>query len=476
MAARFAFVFILMSVAIARAQEPASAPAIYAAAARAQALYDRVTPSLVAVQFSWTYEFGKVELVGPGVVVSDDGLVLVPGDIINPAFPDEQLTDFKIIVPGIDKDDEEIDAVLQGRDQRNNVSLVKAKAGNGHTWKAVKFEDQPVSIGEPLYAVGILAKPAGYRSFLSEGTVSAQIRGEIPNVLVSGALSAVGAPVFTEDGKAIGLVNTATYGPPYLHRSGGSEDINPMAPILAPPRLFTPTSQFIQALTDPPTPDKPIKLSWIGLPQLTGISKDVAQVFGLQNQPAIEIGDIVPDSPAAQAGMKVGQKIVKVNGQPLTRGDEPDELPTILHRQLLRMKIGDKVTFSVLTKKGQPLQDMVLTLGERPPEPSAVKRFYADDLGFGAREVTFDDTYRRKKPANFPGVVVTVLKPAGAAVSAKLEREDLITDLNNSPVTSLEGFKHDYQALRDDKPKEAIVLVVMKTDGTTQTIRIEPPQ
>jgi serine protease Do len=474
-------ILILICACFARADAPATAPAKSASDAApgtpafAQQLYDRVTPSLVAVQFSWTYEFGKLDLVGPGVVVSDDGMVLVPGDIINAAFPDAQLTDFKIIVPGNDTDDEEIDAVLQGRDPRNNVSLVKAKAGSGHVWKAIKFEDQPLTIGEPLYSVGILAKAAGYRAFLTESTVSAHVRSEVPNILVSGELSAVGAPVFTVDGHAIGMVNTSTYDP-YLHRSGGREEINAMAPILSPPRLFSQTSQFIQTLNDPPTPDKPIKLAWIGLPQLTGISKDVAQVFGLVNRPAIEIGDVVPDAPGAKAGLKVGMKIVKVNGQPLTRGDEPDELPLILHRQLLRMKVGDKVTFSVLTKKGAPLQDMTITLGERPAEQTSVKRFYADDLGFGVREVTFEDTYLRKKPANFPGVVVTVLKPAGAAQSAKLTRDDMITGLNNTPVTNLEQFTHDYQALRDDKPKEAIVLVVMKPDGTTETVRIEPPQ
>jgi serine protease Do len=281
--------------------------------------------------------------------------------------------------------------------------------------------------------------------------------------------------VFTEDGKAIGMVDTVTYDP-YLHRSGGRDDINPMALIVAPPRLFSQTSEFIQALNDPPTPDHPIRLTWIGLAQLNGLSKDVAQVFGLANQPAIEISDIVPGSPGDVAGLKVGEKIVKVNGQPLTRGDEPDELPTILHRQLLRMHVGDKVTLSILAKKGQPLQDVAVTLTERPAEPNTVKRFYSDDLGFGVREVTFDDTYRRKKPADFPGVVVTVLKPAGAAQSAKLASEDLITDLNNTPVTNLDEFERDYQALRNDKPHDAIVLVVMKGDGTTQTIRIEPPQ
>jgi S1-C subfamily serine protease len=399
----------------------------------------------------------------------------MPGEIVNNAFPDAQLTDFKIIVPGINRDDEEIDAVFQGRDERNNVALVKAKSGTHHTWKAIKFEDQPLTIGEPLYSVGLLAKSAGYRTFLSEATVAAHIRGEMPTILVSGALSSIGAPVFTSEGKAIGMVNTVTYDP-YLHRSGGRDEVNAMAPIAAPPRLFSQTAQFIQALNDPPTPEHPLQLSWIGLAQLTGLSKDVAQVFGLVNQPAIEISDVVPGSPGDTAGLKVGQKIVKVDGQSLTRGDEPDELPTILHRQLLRMHVGDKVTFSILTKKGQPLQDYTITLGERPAEPNIVKRFYADDLGFGVREVTFDDTYRRKKPTNFPGVVVTVLKPAGSAQSAKLAAEDMITDLNNSPVTTLDGFEHDYQALRDDKPKDAVILVVMKPDGTTQTIRIEPPQ
>jgi serine protease Do len=441
----------------------------------AQALFDRVTPSLVAVQFSWTYEFGKVDLVGPGVVISTDGLVLVPGDVINAGFPDAQLTDFKIIIPGKDSDDEEIDAVYQGRDRRNNVALVRAKSSTGRTWTPIKFEDQPLAVGDPLYSVGILAKAAGYRTFLSEAVVAAHIRGEIPNILVSGSLSALGAPVFTADGKAIGLVNTATY-EPYLYRSGGKDEVNPLLPIVNPPRLFTPTSEFIQALTDPPTPENPLKLPWVGWVQLTGLSKDVAQVFGLANQPAIEVGDVVPGGPADSAGIKVGMKIVKINGKPLTRGDEPQELPQIMHRQLMRMKIGDKVTFSLLQKKGEPLHDITVTLGQRPAEPPDVKRYYADDLGFGVREITFDDTYPRRKPANFPGVVVTLLKPSGAAQTAKLSPEDLITDINNTPVTDLTQFQQVYESLRADKPKDAIVLVAMKPDGSTETIRIEPPQ
>ena len=44
----------------------------------AQRIFDQATPSLVAVQFTWEYEFGKAEFVLPGVVVSDDGLIMLP--------------------------------------------------------------------------------------------------------------------------------------------------------------------------------------------------------------------------------------------------------------------------------------------------------------------------------------------------------------------------------------------------------------
>jgi len=43
-------------------------------------------------------------------------------------------------------------------------------------------------------------------------------------------------------------------------------------------------------------------------------------------------------------------------------------------------------------------------------------------------------------------------------------------------ITSLEQFEQDYKKLRKEKPNEAIVLVVLKSDGTNETIRIEPPR
>ena len=64
-----------------------------------QALYDRVTPSLVAVKFSFAGEVEQADLTVAGIVVSDKGLVMIPLDAVNEQLPDVQLTKFKIIVP-----------------------------------------------------------------------------------------------------------------------------------------------------------------------------------------------------------------------------------------------------------------------------------------------------------------------------------------------------------------------------------------
>jgi S1-C subfamily serine protease len=129
----------------------------------------------------------------------------------------------------------------------------------------------------------------------------------------------------------------------------------------------------------------------------------------------------------------------------------------------------------VLTKKGEPLKDIAVTLEEQPKRPNVAQRFYAEDLGFGVREVVFFDTYARKLPADTKGAVVSVIKPQGAAQSARLQLNDLVTELNGHGVSDLEQFKKDYDAFRKEKPREAVVMVVIR-EANTQVIRIEPPQ
>jgi S1-C subfamily serine protease len=474
-------ILALLVLAVVAGAAPSPAPG--ASTELAKKLYEQASPSLVAVKYTWESELGRRELVGPGVVVSEDGLVMVPLSVFDMRIPDEQLKEFLLVVAHEDRDAEEIEAQLLGRDERTNLAFLKPKADPGsksesesksesksRSWKPIKFEEDPVQVGQPVYSVGILPEMANYKPYFMEAAVAATLRGETPQVLVNGGLAAVGSPVFNADGKAIGVVAWQPGQPVFLN-----DPSNPLNAVTLPPKFYVPTRDFALALSDPPKAGEPQKLPWIGVPQLTGVNKDVAEVLGLTNKPAIEIGEVIPNTPAEKAGLKQGMIIVKMNGEPLERGDEPEELPQILRRKLLRMKVGDPVTFTVMTGKDQPTQDIKVTLEEQPRRQNTARRWFAEDLGFSVRESVFLDTYQRRLPPDAKGVIVSLIRPQSAAQAGELRREDLITELNREPVTDLDQFRKSYEEFRKAKPREAVVMVVQR-EGNTKVIRIEPPQ
>lgn len=478
-------------------------------------IYERVTPSLVAVKYTWDFELRRQELTGAGIVMTDDGLIVCSIGVFNPLIPDAQMRDFKIIIPSQEKDAEEIEAEFLGRDERTNLAFLrpkvksdkspavekkdeakptdgekkpegdkkdsepkvapKSKPAEKHKWTPIMFEDVPVKIGQKVFSVGVLPEMASYKTYLMDGIVSTHLRGEFPQVLVSGGLAGVGSPVFNGDGKVVGFVNMQTATSVFLN-----DGPNALAAIQNPPKFFTPSKDLLLSFKTLPTQGKPMDLPWVGVVQMAGLNKDVAEVYNLQNQPAVQVGDVVPNAPAAKAGLKQGDIIVKINGEALERGDEADELPVLLRRKMVRMAIGDEVTLSIMRKRGEPMQDLKIKLEAQPKGQNLAARYYAEDLGFGVREMVFNDTYARRLAADAKGVVVSLTKPQGAAQSGGLQgngspRSDVIITLNGQPISDLEQFKTAYKTLRKDKPKEAVIFVVRR-EGREDTVRIEPPQ
>ena len=133
-------------------------------------LYEKVTPSLVAVQYTFTGETVQQDVIVPGIVVNDQGLVMIPLAAVSDALPDEQLKKFKIIIPRKDVDNEEVEAEFEGRDERCGMAFVKAKPAESdkakHSWTPIHFESAPSQVGDSVYSVGMLGKTGGYHSIL----------------------------------------------------------------------------------------------------------------------------------------------------------------------------------------------------------------------------------------------------------------------------------------------------------------------
>ena len=435
----------------------------------AQEMYERIRKSLVAVQYTFNSEMGRREIIGTGLVVGSDGLVMTSMELFPVQLPNEQMIDFKIIVPG--DEGKELDAVFQGRDERSDVAFVKTV--QKQNWPAISFIESPQEIGQPVLSVGLLPKQAGYHAYVSHATVAANLRGPVPQTLVSATgLTTLGAPVFDADGQAIGLVNDLADQPIVLN-----DPQTPMGSVNNPPRLYVPTRDFLQSLNDPPKTDKPLKLPWLGVAQLSGVDKEVSEFLHLNNQPAVQVGAVIPGFNAEKAGLKAGDIIIKCDGKALERGDEPEEAAMILLRKIRRMPVGQTVSLSVMKpdQADAPLRELSMTLGERPKQANEAKRFFASDLGFTIREMVFEDRYDRRLSADFKGVIIAMVKPGSSAQYAHLQLNDVVTQINRTPVTDIEQFKKLYQDFRKASPHEAVVLETLR-GVNTEVIRIEPPQ
>ena len=440
-------------------------------------LMAKVRPSLVVVRYTFDGETGRRDIEGAGIVLSADGLIAIVGGIFPPQLPDAQMINFKVIVPpGVEGVDEvKYDAKYLGRDERADLAYVRAVAQpgkEGKTWTPLVPAPRKLVVGEPIYTVGMLTDDSGYSTYVQKSSVSALLRGPVPLILTAGALTAVGSPAFDEAGNFIAIVPQQEGQSPLLNPQGDQNDANAL---INPPVFIVGVDYFQPSLNDPPTAPGARKQPWMGVVQMTGLTKEVAEVYGLAGQPAIQIGDVIPGAPAAQAGLKGGEIITKVNGQPLERGDTPEELPMILGRQTGRLNVGDNVVLTILRDRIAKPEEISLTLAERPAMASSADRFYAEDLGYTVRDLVFQDRYALRVPDEFGGVITTFVKRQGNAQAGGLQGNDVITKVNQVEVKDVKGFKDAYESFRKVSPKEAVVFEVLR-GVDTQIIRVQPPQ
>jgi S1-C subfamily serine protease len=94
--------------------------------------------------------------------------------------------------------------------------------------------------------------------------------------------------------------------------------------------------------------------------QPVSLPEALRQRFNLEQQTAVIVVAVQPDSPAAGAGLLMGDIIVSLGGTSIT---DPGDLASALRPD----QVGEALTVSVL-RAGEP-RDIRITVGERPRRP-----------------------------------------------------------------------------------------------------------
>lgn len=155
--------------------------------------------------------------------------------------------------------------------------------------------------------------------------------------------------------------------------------------------------------------------AWWGVSLPRAIGPDVAPDAG------VRIGSVLPDSPAARAGLEKGLRIVELDGRPL-------EGATAFARALARRRPGERVRLSV-QGWAAPVD---VVLGDREQDARGLAS--AASVGLGVQGLTPELAQFLNLPAEGQGLVVREVRPGSPAAAAGFLRGDLIVDGGGGPI------------------------------------------
>ncbi len=178
-------------------------------------------------------------------------------------------------------------------------------------------------------------------------------------------------------------------------------------------------------------------------------------IRGESAEGGVAIRDVGPNSPAAQAGLKGGDLIQKVNNQPVRDFEN-------LVNALAQFKPGDKV--DIHYKRGNEEKDANVTLGQRPAprvEGSRPRQRTAF-LGVATQELTQEQRNRLGIVPEQGARVVEVMANTPAA-KAGLENGDVILRVNDKPVNGPMGLT---RVIREAGAGNEVTLKVQRGEKT----------
>jgi len=385
----------------------------------------------------------------------------IPGTV-----PTDEMKNFVLLPPG--RPEERVEAELMGVDPEKTLAFVKAKGKHG--WKDVQFVLTDLALGQQVISVGLLGPQTGSVPYMGTARVAAKLR--LPNEMIyvsGGDLTNMSSPVFTTDGRAVGFVAGQVPMEYQMLLRGRWTDVGLAA--RQGTRFFAPASDFAHVLRQIPQKGKTRKLPWMGVWGFKKVSPDESEFMGLGGKPAILVGQLMNNGPADVAGIKQGDAIVALNGQPLEELPTPELTAGAFQRRLYRLKPGSKAKFTIFRDKKQ--LEVEMTLAEMPAQPHEAPRFYNKDVGIAVRELVPSDRYaNRATPLLTPCVRVTLVRQKSPAANGGLRPGDHITAVGDQPVDSVEAMK---KALAAVAGKNQSVSFMVQRGDSSEPLMIQVP-
>lgn len=346
---------------------------------------------------------------GSGVIISADGYIVTNNHVV--ADADELTVTLN--------DNKEYSARIIGTDKASDLALIKIDGKNLPAITIANSDD--IKVGEWVLAVG---NPFNLTNTVTAGIVSAKARSLYQN----------GVESFIQTDAAI---NPGNSGGALVNTRGELIGINAM--LYSQTGSFSgygfaiPTSIMNKVMADLKQYGT-VQRALIGIQgqdvkNYVDAKKDKGEDIDLGTMEGIYVAKVTEESAAEEAGMKEGDVITAIDGKPVNKMAELQEV-------LAKKRPGDKVTVTYLRDKKKATK--TVTLKNEKGNTQVVKKADLDVLGGNFRAIT----NAQKEQLNI-GYGLEVLKVnSGRLKTAGITKGFIIQRVNDNAVKTIDDLQN----------------------------------
>ncbi len=343
--------------------------------------------------------------LGSGVIVDPAGLVVTNFHVIENAD--------QVRVSLADKREFEADIVL--KDQHADLAVLRLKEAHERLAAIELGDSDALQVGDVVMALG---NPFGVGQTVTHGIVSAVARTQVGItdyqffIQTDAAINPgnSGGALVDLGGRLVGI-NTAIFS-----RSGGSQGIGFAIPVNMVKGVIA-SAQGGSAV---------VRRPWLGA-KLQAVTQEIAESLNLKRPVGALVSSVAVRSPAARAGMRVGDLVVSVDGQ------EVDDVNAFDYRFATK-PLGGQAAIGVMRGSREVKLAVALETAPETPRDEAVIKTRSPFLGARIANLSPALAEELRMDIDAKGVVVTDVEGGSTAYTFGLQKGDIVLVVNNVKI------------------------------------------